>query len=72
MHVWSDGSRFGDGPTYSAQMVLDGVNYLSETMYNISAQPSKLLTGWVTDKIAPAYWKANSEIIVSNICYYLF
>lgn len=56
----------GDGPTHSAQMVIDGVSYLSDTVYSIGAQPSKALTDWVADWAAPSYWKPNTEIIVSK------
>lgn len=66
VHVWKDTYLSGDGPKHSAQMVVDGVNYLTETVYSISAQPSKVLTDWVADKIAPSYWKPNSDIIVSR------
>lgn len=48
-------------------MVIDGVSYLTETVYSIGAQPSKVLTDWVADKIAPSYWKPNTDIIVSEI-----
>lgn len=67
VHVWRDSYLSGDGPKHSAQMVVDSVSYLTETMYSISAQPSKALTDWVADKIAPTYWKQNSEIIVSEM-----
>lgn len=70
VHVWQDTMQQNEGPTYSAQMVLDSVNYLSETVYNISAQPSKALTGWVTDKMAPSYWRPNADIIVSPLALY--
>lgn len=46
-------------------MMIDGVSYLTETVCNISAQPSKVLTEWVADWAAPSYWKPNAEIIVS-------
>lgn len=65
VHVWKDSRFSGEGPTHSAQMVIDGVNYLSETVYSIGAQPSKALTDWVADWAAPSYWKPNTEIIVS-------
>lgn len=64
VHVWKDSQFAGEGPQHSAQMVIDGVSYLSETVYSIGAQPSKVLTDWVADKFAPAYWKPNNEIIV--------
>lgn len=65
VHVWRDSCLSSDGPKHSAQMVVDGVSYLTETVCSISAQPSKAFTDWVADKIAPSYWKQNSEIIVS-------
>lgn len=65
VHVWKDSRLSNGGPAHSAQMVIDGVSYLTETVYSISAQPSKALTDWVADKIAPTYWKQNTEIIVS-------
>lgn len=58
----------GDGPAHSAQMALDGVNYLTETVGKISAQPLKAVTSWVADKAAPSYWRPNFDIIVSKIC----
>lgn len=71
MHVWKDEKFPGDGPTHSAQMVIDGVNYLSETVYSISAQPSKALTEWVADwAVNPSYWKPNAEIIVSAFFFF--
>lgn len=65
VHVWRDSYLSNEGPMHSAQMVVDGVNYLTETVCNIGAQPSKAFTDWVADRIAPSYWKANAEIIVS-------
>lgn len=65
VHVWQDHYQTNDGPKHSAQMVLDHVNYLSETITSISAPPSKVLTGWFADKIAPSYWRPNAEIIAS-------
>lgn len=62
--MWRDSQFFGEQPTHSAQMVIDGVSYFTETVYSIGAQPSKVLTDWVADKIAPSYWKPNTEIIV--------
>lgn len=48
-------------------MMIDGVSYLTETVCNISAQPSKALTEWVADWAAPSYWKPNADIIVSIV-----
>ena len=66
VHVWKDAYVNGGGPTHSAQMVVDGVSYLSETVYSIGSQPTKILGDWIADKIAPSYWKPNNEIVVSK------
>lgn len=66
MHVWKDAYVNGGGPKHSAQMVVDGVSYLSETVASIGSQPTKVLGDWIADKIAPSYWKPNHEIIVSS------
>lgn len=66
VHVWRNGKISGEGPTNSAQMALDGVNYLTETVGKISAQPLKAVTSWVADKAAPSYWRPNFDIIVSE------
>lgn len=66
VHVWKNGKVSGEGPAHSAQMALDGVNYLTETVGKISAQPLKAVTSWVADKTAPSYWRPNSDIIVSK------
>lgn len=69
VHVWKDRNIFNNGSTNSAQMILDSVNYVKETVCNITAQPSKLVTDWVTDSMAPSYWKPNIDIVVS---YFIF
>lgn len=65
VHVWRGSDRSVKSQMYSAQMLLDGVSYLAETVSNLSAQPSKAITDWATDKIAPDYWVPNAQIIVS-------
>lgn len=50
------------GQQNSAQKVVDSVNYLSETVTNISAKPSKMIGSWVADQINPSYWVPNARI----------
>lgn len=50
----------------SAQRVLDGVNMLSDAVISVGSQPTKAVTAWVTDKIAPGYWRPNNEITVRS------
>lgn len=68
VHIWKSATNAVDGPTYSAQMMLDGVNYLSDAVCSISAQPSKAITGWVADQFAPSYWRPNAEIVSCHGC----
>lgn len=69
VHVWADSKNLTRGQN-SAQLVLDGVSFLSETVANVTAQPTKNLKQWVADKVAPSYWKPNSEITVSIAFYH--
>lgn len=48
----------------AAQRLLDGVNYISQSVTELSVKPAKAVTSWLTDQIAPAYWKPNSAILV--------
>lgn len=51
----------------AAQRLLDGVKYISQSVSELSVKPAKAVTSWLTDQIAPAYWKPNSLILVCNI-----
>lgn len=68
VHIWNDGGLADCGPTNSAQLVLDSVTYLTDAIGSVGAQPTKLIKSWVTDKIRPAYWQPDSEIIKCNDC----
>lgn len=48
----------------AAQRLLDGVKYISQSVSELSVKPAKAITSWLTDQIAPAYWKPNSLILV--------
>lgn len=67
VHVWKSGKVSGELPAHSAQIALDGVNYLTETVGKIGSQPLRAVTSWVADRAAPSYWKPNFDIIVSQI-----
>lgn len=61
-HVWPGSNCGSQAGQNSAQKVIDSVAYLSEAVANVSSQPTKLLSSWVADQIAPKYWKPNQEI----------
>lgn len=69
VHVWQDGSSRNQAETHSAQAIIDGFSYISETISNVSSQPSKSISSWVADNfVNPSYWRANSEIICCKSC----
>lgn len=51
----------------AAQRLLDGVKYISQSVSELSVKPAKAVTSWLTDQIAPAYWKPNSLILVCHL-----
>ena len=53
------------GTQNAGRRVIDGLTYVSETLAVVGAKPAKVVTKWVTDQIAPSYWIANSDIVVS-------
>jgi len=67
VHMWP-GERNMVASQNSAQRVLDGVNMISDAVLSVGSQPTKAVTAWVTDKIAPAYWRPNHEISHCHKC----
>lgn len=67
VHVWRGGDIIPRGPTHSAQMVLDGISFVKDTVYSYTQQPTKAISNWATDQVAPTYWKPNHKIIVSKL-----
>lgn len=49
----------------AAQRVLDEVNYVLQSVSEYSSGPTKAVTAWITDQVAPPYWRPNAEITVS-------
>lgn len=52
----------------AAQRLLDGMNFMAQSVSELSLGPTKAVTSWLTDQIAPAYWRPNSQILVSSSC----
>ncbi|XP_040082080.1 zinc finger FYVE domain-containing protein 1 isoform X2 [Oryx dammah] len=52
----------------AAQRLLDGVNFMAQSVSELSLGPTKAVTSWLTDQIAPAYWRPNSQILSCNKC----
>ncbi|KAK2104423.1 Zinc finger FYVE domain-containing protein 1 [Saguinus oedipus] len=47
----------------AAQRLLDGMNFMAQSVSELSLGPTKAVTSWLTDQIAPAYWRPNSQIL---------
>lgn len=56
----------------TAQRVIDGVSYITETVASVSLQPTKALSAWVADQVAPTYWRPNNEIKNCHNCKIVF
>uniref|UniRef100_A0A8B9GZP7 Zinc finger FYVE-type containing 1 n=1 Tax=Astyanax mexicanus TaxID=7994 RepID=A0A8B9GZP7_ASTMX len=67
-HVWPGSDGFLKDNNNAAQRLLDGVNYISQSVSELSVKPAKAVTSWLTDQIAPAYWKPNSLILNCSKC----
>lgn len=50
----------------AAQRVLDGMSYMIQSVSEYSAGPTKAVAAWLTDQVAPPYWRPNNEIAVSG------
>lgn len=54
------------GSQNSAQKMLDGVTSLSNVVASMGSQPTKMISDWMSDQIAPPYWTKNADIQVIN------
>lgn len=50
----------------AAQRVLDGMSYMIQSVSEYSAGPTKAVAAWLTDQVAPPYWRPNNEITVGG------
>uniref|UniRef100_A0A3Q4G6T4 Si:ch211-11n16.2 n=1 Tax=Neolamprologus brichardi TaxID=32507 RepID=A0A3Q4G6T4_NEOBR len=63
-HVWEDSDAFLTSHQNAAQRVLDGMNYVIQ----YGTGPTKAVTAWITDQVAPPYWRPNAEITACHGC----
>uniref|UniRef100_A0A8C9EMB7 Zinc finger FYVE domain-containing protein 1 n=1 Tax=Pavo cristatus TaxID=9049 RepID=A0A8C9EMB7_PAVCR len=67
-HVWPGTDGFLKDNNNAAQRLLDGMNFMAQSVSELSMGPTKAVTSWLTDQIAPAYWRPNSQILSCNKC----
>lgn len=66
-HVWNMANQSA-ATQNTAQRMFDGVSYITEAVTNVSLQPTKVLSAWVADQVAPSYWRPNNEIKHCHKC----
>ncbi|XP_059908211.1 zinc finger FYVE domain-containing protein 1-like [Gadus macrocephalus] len=71
-HIWPGSDGFLKDNSNAAQRLLDGVNLVAQSVSELSVKPAKAVTSWLTDQIAPAYWKPNSLILTCHKCQAVF
>ncbi|KAE8585588.1 hypothetical protein XENTR_v10021368 [Xenopus tropicalis] len=71
-HVWSRDDEYTVDHHNAAQRLLDGVTIVVQTVNNYSIGPKTTVTSWLTDQVAPAYWRPNCEIIECYGCKRVF
>ncbi|XP_077868187.1 zinc finger FYVE domain-containing protein 1-like [Saccoglossus kowalevskii] len=71
-HVWPGGNPVLQGTHNAARKLLDGISHVAGTVGYMSATPTKMLSDWMTDQIAPAYWIPNSQIHQCAGCQHKF
>ena len=64
VYTLQDVTRSSDG-THGSRRLLEGVEAVVSAIGKVTSVPSKVVSGWVTDQIAPAYWIPNSQIKVT-------
>ncbi|XP_061073816.1 zinc finger FYVE domain-containing protein 1 [Conger conger] len=67
-HVWQGSEAFLTDHQNAAQRVLDGVNFVIQSVSEYSTGPTKAVTAWLTDQVAPPYWRPNAEIMECHGC----
>lgn len=67
-HVWPGSAPLSQNTHNSAQRVLDGMTYITDAVASVGSQPTKVVSSWVADQIAPKYWRPNNEIKHCCVC----
>lgn len=71
-HVWEGSDTFLTNHQNAAQRVLDGMSYMIQSVSEYSAGPTKAVAAWLTDQVAPPYWRPNNEITSCHACHKVF
>ncbi|KAH9284160.1 Zinc finger FYVE domain-containing protein 1 [Echinococcus granulosus] len=72
VHLWPGETSLLQGAHPFGQLVVDGLTSVSEQVSQLAGPPTRLLSDFIADSVAPAYWQPNSQIINCACCGYLF
>eukprot|EP00731_Ephydatia_muelleri_P028164 Em0019g1037a len=71
-HVWPEDlltdTSLSSNTAVTVRKLLDGVSGVAEAITNVGSKPTKMISSWVSDQIAPDYWIPNYKILVCNEC----
>lgn len=67
-HMWPMVDEDMTEEKNTARYMIDNIASVSEVVSSISAKPTRVLTSWVADQIAPSYWTPNSQITKCGHC----
>lgn len=63
-HIWPGQAARPTGTHNAAWKLLDGVKVVADTVSAYGSKPTKMLSDWVADQVAPPYWVPNNVITV--------
>jgi len=61
------GDKFHIGTHNAARKVIDGISYVAESIGTVGSKPTKVVSDWMADQIAPPYWVPNAKIKVRSL-----
>lgn len=68
VHVWPGEKSATQECSNTAQRVIDGLQTITETVSTYSARPTRTMSDWINDQIAPSYWVPNYQIQACHKC----
>ncbi|XP_067943609.1 zinc finger FYVE domain-containing protein 1-like [Watersipora subatra] len=71
-HIWPGQAGMPTATHNAAWKLLDGVKVVADTVSAYSSKPTKLLSDWVADQVAPSYWVPNNDVINCHSCHHKF
>ncbi|XP_063050208.1 zinc finger FYVE domain-containing protein 1-like [Engraulis encrasicolus] len=71
-HMWPGCEALLRDNSNAAQRLLDGVSLVAQSVSELGGKPTRTLSSWITDQIAPPYWRPNALILRCHKCAEVF